>query len=98
MYRYYKVKMRIKNNVFYGRLKIEINGNNANGLIEYKNIKTQFYNGVIENNKIEFSGNFKMFFTKINYKAKGDIYNDKINIIVTTSKGDFLITGIREDI
>ena len=93
---YYKLKMKIGNYIYYGRLTLNISGNSVNGIIEYKNMKSVFYNGIIRNNEIEFSGKFKMFLHKINYIAKGSFNNDRIRIIATTNRGDFEITGICE--
>lgn len=96
MHRYYKLKMKFGKDILYGRLKLEIDKNNIKGTIEYKNIKTSFKDGILKDNNIEFSGNFKIFFSKVNYIAKGYIDDEKISIIATTNRGDFEINGIRE--
>ena len=52
--------------------------------------------GIINGNEIEFSGNFKMLFAKIKYKAVAKMEEDKIWIIASTNKGNFEIQGIKE--
>lgn len=96
MYRYYKIKMKFGKDNLYGKLILRINENIVKGSIEYKNMQINFDNGIIKDNTIEFSGNFKILFSKINFIAKGYIDDNKISIVATTNRGDFEINGIRE--
>lgn len=52
----YKLKMNIGRNIYYGTMKLDVNGENASGMMSCNNIRTSFNNGKVNGNKIEFSG------------------------------------------
>lgn len=92
----YKLKMHMGKNIYYGTMKLMINGEIVEGVLESRNMRTSFTGGKIDGNKIEFSGNFRLFLSTINYIAKGELNEDGINLNVSTNKGEFKITGIKE--
>lgn len=93
----YKLKMIVGKKVYYGKMILNIEGNTISGILESKDIVTNFENGKISDNKIEFSGSLKMFLIRIHYKAIGEINGNEIHINVNTNRGKFEITGVKEN-
>lgn len=76
-----------------GILYIKINSGKVSGIITARGKNNPFNNGQVTGNIVEFFGDVRVAFMKINYKAKCTINNGLLKGVVSTKYGEFKIEG-----
>lgn len=76
-----------------GRVMFKTKGNQLEGYIEAKGVKSYFTNGKVNQNIYIFSGTISYLLGKIKYNANAKIENGKLEAVANTNFGKFIIHG-----
>lgn len=91
----YKVSLNTPIGSINGTIKLISNGNNIQGILETMGMKNTFNGIKIANDKCKFSDILNTPMGKINYNAICSVFNNTVELDISTSQGNFKITGKR---
>lgn len=93
MIKIYNITMKTPFGIKQGRITFIIKDESLTGVLEGMGSKNEFYNGKINGNNFEFSGEIRYLITRIQYSAKGTLNNNMLSASVNTKYGLFSVTG-----
>lgn len=93
MIKIYNITMKTTFGIQQGRITFIINDKSLSGVLEGIGSKSEFYNGKINGNNFEFSGQIRSLLFRIQYVAKGTLNNNMLSASVNTNHGIFSVTG-----
>lgn len=70
-----------------------VKGSTLSGTISAMGLTSKFYNGKVQGDSFEFSGEIKFLFKRITYVVKGHISGNKIFAEAKSSFGNFKVSG-----
>ena len=91
----YNIVLNTPMGVERGILQLDVNGNFISGSINARGSNNPFSGGYINGNSINFSGELRISFMKIQYSASCTIQNGNINGVVKTKYGNFKVSGTK---
>lgn len=89
----YKVSLATPIGPINGTITLITNGNTIQGTLETMGMKNTFNGMKIANDKCKFSDVLNTPMGKINYNAVCSVFNNTIELDISTSQGNFKITG-----
>ena len=89
----YEISMNTPMGKMSGKVTLNSNGENLNGILEIMGMKNDLGNGKVRGSQCYFKGNIKNNALNIEYEIMGQLTGNILNIYAKTNMGEFKLQG-----